>query len=141
MRAFVTPRWPRQRGFRGINLSSGAVTLLSGPPLLTRIAVESAKAFGPIQGDTNLDVTYHFVLVDTAASVVTSTTVQRRNAFERAVLRMLGLKTQKAAIDYLCQEGVPPANDLKLAGAVIEIWIYGRTRCIQTEPATFVAKR
>ena len=114
------------------------VTLLSGHPILAQIGVESAKAFGSIQSETNLDVTYHFVLVDTATSVPTSMTVPRGNVFERAVLRMFGFKTEKVVIEYRCQEGVPPANDLKIAGAAIEIWVYGRTRCLQTE-AAFVA--
>jgi hypothetical protein len=130
----------RVQGDVHLKVSSGVVTLLSGHPLLAQIGVESAKAFGSIQGETNLDVTYHFVLVDTATSVPTSMTVPRGNVFERVVLRMFGFKTDKVVIEYRCQEGVPPANDLKIAGAVIEIWIYGRSRCLQTEAAaTFVA--
>lgn len=132
----------RIQGDVHLNVNSGVVTLLSGNLLLAQIGVESAKAFGSIQGETNLDVTYHFVLVDIAAGVPTSMTVPRGNVFERAVLRMFGFKTEKVVIEYRCQEGVPPANDLKIAGAVIEIWIYGRSRCIETEAAaTFVAKR
>jgi hypothetical protein len=113
------------------------VTVFSGHPLLARTAVESAKALGSIQGKTDVDVTYHFVLVDTATGV--PVTVPRGNAFERAVLRMFGRKTVKVV--YRCQEGAPPANDLKIAGAVIEVWIFGRPWCIQTDAATLVAKR
>jgi hypothetical protein len=131
----------RVQGNVHLALNAGAVTLLSGPPLLVQTAVESAKALGSIQREANLDLTYHFVLVDTAKSVPTPMTVQRGNALERTVLRMLGLKTEKMTIDYRCQEGVAPSNDFKIAGAGIEIWIYGRTRCLMTEEAALVAKR
>jgi hypothetical protein len=131
----------RIQGDVHLNVKSGVVTLLSGHPLLATIAVESAKAFGPIKRKTDFDMIYHFVLVDTATSVPTSITVPRGNVFERAVLRVLGLKTEKAVLDYRCQEGAPPENDVKIAAAVIEIWIFGKTRCLQPEAATFVAKR
>jgi hypothetical protein len=71
----------RIQGDVHLKLNSGVVTVLSGHPLLAPIAVESAKAFGPVQGRTELDVTYHFVLIDT--SVLTSTMVKRGNALER----------------------------------------------------------
>jgi hypothetical protein len=124
-----------------VALNAGVVTLLSGPPLLAQTALESAKALGSIQGATNLDLTYHFVLVYTATSVPTSITVQRGNAFGRTILRMFGLKTEKVVFAYSCQEGVPPPNDLTTTGGGIEIWIYGRSRCLTTEAATLVAKR
>jgi len=129
-----------KREFRGTFILTSSLawsTLLSGHPILAPIAVESAKAFGSIQGKTDLDMTFHFVLVDTATGV--PVTVPRGNAFGRAVLRMFGLRTVRVV--YRCQEGAAPANDLKIAGAVIEIWIFGRTRCLQTESATLVAKR
>jgi len=131
----------RIQGDVRLSVKSGVVTLLAGHPLLAPIAVESAKAFGSIQGETDLEMTYHFVLVDTTRSVPTSTTVPRGSAFERAVLRVFGRKTVKMALQYQCQEGAPPANDLKIAGAVIEIWIFGRTHCLQTNAATLVAQR
>jgi hypothetical protein len=83
----------RIQGDVHLNVKSGMVTLLSGHPILAPIAVESAKACGSIQGKTDLGMTYHFVLVDTATNV--PITVPRGNAFERAVLRMFGLKTVK----------------------------------------------
>jgi hypothetical protein len=114
-----------------LKVSSGLVTILSGHPLLAPTAVESAKALGPVQGRMDLDVTYHFVLVDT--TVITSTTVKRGNALDRALLRMFGLKTEKVV--YGCQEGIPPANEVKVAGVLIEIWIYGGTHCLQPQAA------
>ena len=131
----------RIQGDVHLNVTAGVVTLLSGHPILAPIAVQSAKAFGSTQDKADLDMTYHFVLVDTTTSAPTSITVPRGNAFERAVLRVFGLKTVKVVLHYQCQEGAPPANDLKIAGAVIEIWIFGRTRCLQTEAATLTAKR
>jgi hypothetical protein len=86
----------RIQGDVHLKLNSGVVTVLSGHPLLAPIAVDSAKTFGPVQGRTELDVMYHFVLVDT--SVPTSTIVKRGNALERAVLRMFGLKTEKSSL-------------------------------------------
>ena len=127
----------RIQGDVHLNVKFGMVTILSGHPILAPIAVESAKAFGSTQGKTHLDMMYHFVLVDAATSV--PTTVPRGNAFERAVLRVFGLKTVKVV--YGCQEGAPPANDLKIAGAVIEIWIFGTTHCPTFNAATLVAKR
>ncbi len=127
----------RIQGDVHLNVKSGVVTILSGHPILSPIAVESAKAFGSIQGKTDFEMTYHFVLVDAATDV--PVTVPRSNAFGRAVLRMFGLKTVKVV--YRCQEGAPPANDLKIGGAVIEIWIFGTTHCLTTEAATLVAKR
>jgi hypothetical protein len=118
-----------------IKVNSDVVTLVSGHPLLAPMATENAKTFGSFQGQANLDVTYHFVLVDTVTSVPTSTTVKE----EMAVLRVFRFKTEKVVHTYRCEEGVTPANDIKNDGAVIEIWIYGRTRCLQTDTAGLVA--
>jgi len=128
----------RIQGDVRLRLNSGVVTLISGHPLLAPIAVESAKALGSIQ---NLDVTYHFVIVDTAKSVPTSTIVKRGNAFERAMLRVFGLKTEKVVDGYRCESGIAPANDVRVNDAVAEVWIYGRTHCLTTETATLVARR
>jgi hypothetical protein len=132
----------RIQGDVRLKLSSGVVTLVAGHPLLAPLAIENAKTLGSIQGQANLDVTYHFVFVDTATtSVPTSTTVKRGNALERAVLRVFGFKTEKVVHTYRCEEGVAPANEIRTDGAAIEIWIYGRTHCLQTETAAFVASR
>jgi hypothetical protein len=134
------PKQPRVQGDVHLHLNSGVVTLLSGPPLLAQSAVESAKAFGSIEGGVDIDVTYHFVLVDTT-SVPTPTTVKRGNAVGRAVLRMFGFKTEKVVVYYECQVAAPPRNDLKVSGATIEIWIYGAANCLMTETATLIARR
>lgn len=130
----------RIQGDVRLDLNTGAITVVSGHPLLVPIAVASAKAFGSVQGQTNLEVTYHFVLVDTT-SVPTVTTVKRGNAFERAILRIFGRKTEKVVHGYQCEEGAAPASDVKVNGTAIEVWIYGRTHCLQTNTATLVARR
>jgi hypothetical protein len=129
----------RIQGDVRLSLNRGIVTLVSGHPLLAPIAVASAKAFG-LMPQTNFDVTYHFVLVDTATSVPTVTTVKRGNAFERAMMRVFGLKTEKVVHGYRCESGDPPANDVKINGAVVAVWIYGRISCPELNTSTLVAR-
>jgi hypothetical protein len=131
----------RIQGDVRLEANSGVVTLVSGHPLLAPLAIDNAKALGPIQGQTKLDITYHFLFVDTTTSVSAWTTVKRGNALERAILRVLGFKTEKVVHNCRCAEGLAPASDIKAAGAVIEIWVYGRTFCLQTDTATLVARR
>ncbi len=131
----------RIQGDVRLTVKSGAVTLLSGHPLLAPVAVENAKTSAPIQGEKNVEVTYHFVIDTPFTSVPTSVTVKRGNAVERAVLWMFGRKTEKVAIEYLCEVGIPPPNNFKIADAVIEIWIHGREHCLETEVAMIAAKR
>jgi hypothetical protein len=129
----------RIQGDVRLSVKPGAVTIVSGNPLLAQTAVQSAKALGSISGTADLDVVYHFVLVDTTTSVPTSIAVKRGDAFERAILRIFGLKTEKVVVVNQCQEGVAPPNDFKLAGQVPEVWIYGTIRCLETEASTLVA--
>jgi hypothetical protein len=121
-------RAARVQGDVGLRLNSGAVTLLSGPPLLRQSAAQSAKDFLSIQGETNLELTYHFALVPTAIERV-PVTVKRGNSLARVVLRMFGDKTEKTVYADQCQENVPPANVLKITGTVGEIWIFGAAPC------------
>ena len=109
--------------------------------MLAPLAIDNAKTLGSIQGQTELDITYHFVFIDTNVhSVPTLTTAKRGNALERAILRVLGFKTEKVVRSSRCEEDVAPASDIKIDGAVIEIWVYGRTLCVQTD-TTSVARR
>lgn len=126
----------RIQGDVRLNVKSGIVTLEAGHPLLAQTAIENAKTFGSVQGETNIEVTYHFVIDTPATSVPTPITVKRGDAFDRAVLRIFRLKTEKVTIEYRCEESVAPPNDLKESGAVIEIWIHGREHCIETEAGT-----
>jgi hypothetical protein len=43
-----------------LHLNSGVITVVSGHPLLAPIAIASARAFGSVQSQANLDVTYQF---------------------------------------------------------------------------------
>ncbi len=122
----------RVQGEVHLKLSGGAVILISGHPLLAQPAVAGAKA-AAIQSEADIEVTYHFVFVDNATSVPVSVTVRKGNAFDRAVLRMPGIKTEKVVLEYICQENAPPANDIKISGSVVEIWIYGKARCVETD--------
>jgi hypothetical protein len=132
----------RVQGDVHLNLNSGVVTILSGPPLLVRTAVESAQAFGSILGEGEIDVTYHFVFAGGGTtSVLTPMTVKRGNALGRAVLRMFGFKTEKVVLEYQCQSSAASASDLKISGTTIEVWVYGRDRCVETEAATLIARR
>jgi hypothetical protein len=131
----------RIQGDVRLKVNSGGVTLVSGHPLLAPLAIETAKTFGSSQGQANFDVTYHFVIANTAASVPTLTTVKRGNRLERAVLRVFGFKTEKVVRTYRCEVGIAPPNDVKAEGAVIEIWIYGRTLCLETDTSALVARR
>ena len=123
-----------------INIAAGLVKVLSGHPLLAPIALASANLFGSIQHQSDVDLVYHFVLVDTI-NVPTRITVKKGNGFERAILRMFGFKTEKVVLANLCQEGDLPASDLRISGTTIEIWIYGRTRCVQTQATELLARR
>lgn len=116
-------------------VSGGTVTLLSGNPLLVQTALESAKALAFIQGGGDLDLTYHFVFVDTTRIVTVPRTVGLGNAFERSILRMLRLKTEKVVFDRSCQDGIAPPSIFKVSGAAIEIWIYGRSFCLMPQSA------
>ena len=143
----ATVRYPplaeqaRIQGDVRLEATSGVVTLVSGHPLFAPTAINNAKTLGSLQGQSKLELTYHFVIVDTAYSVPTSTIVKRGNAFERAILCVLGFKTEKAVHSYRCEEGVAPASDIKIDGAVIKIWVYGRILCLQTNTTTLVARR
>ena len=135
----------RRREFQGdvrLGVNSGVVTLVSGHPLLAEVAIENAKTLGSIEGQTKLDITYHFVIVDTNAyNVPTVTIVKRGNALERAILRVLGLKTETVVHGIRCVENPAPASDVRRDGGAIEIWVYGRDVCLQTEGAALRASR
>src|ERR1043165_9219941 len=49
-----------------LGVNDGVITAVSGHPLLTPIAVASAKGLASVQTQSKLDLTYHFVIVNTA---------------------------------------------------------------------------
>lgn len=129
----------RIQGDVHLKLNSGVATWLSGHPLLSRVAVDNIKSWESILEKADADVTYHFLLADTVTtSVPKPVTVKRGTAFERAILRMFGRPTEKVVLEDVCQTGVPPANDLKVSVATIEIWVYGRTLCMEPAGAQLV---
>jgi hypothetical protein len=65
-------------------VNGGVITVLSGHPLLTPIAVSNAKGWGSVRTQSKLDLTYHFVIVGTAKSAPTVTTGKKGNALTRA---------------------------------------------------------
>jgi hypothetical protein len=131
----------RVQGDVRLSVSSGQVNIVSGPPLLVQTAVESAKSFVSIQQDeATLGLLYHFAVIG-PTTVPIPTTVRKGDAFDRIFLRMLGLKTERVVVEKKCQQGVAPANDIKVSGANIEIWIYGSGGCLMTETSTLLARR
>jgi hypothetical protein len=132
----------RIQGDVRLEANSGVVTLVSGHPMLAPLAVDNAKTLGSIQGQMKLDMTYHFVIIDTNVyNVPTLITVKRGNALERALLRVFGFKTEIVVHGIRCEDGTAPASEIKIDGAVIEIWVYGRTFCLENDAATLAARR
>ena len=124
-----------------LRFHSGTLSALSGHPLLVQAAIQNTKMLGSLPGGTDVDLVYHFILVETTTSVPMPVNVKRGNAFERAVLRIFGRKTEKVVVEYRCQEGTPPASHLDASATNIEVWVYGGTHCLQTQAATLVAQR
>ena len=128
----------RLQGDVHLAVEAGQVTVISGHPLLAQAAVENAKSFAT--PDRTLEMTYHFALIETV-SVPAPVVVNRGNAFERAILRLFGRKTQKVVLENRCQQGTAPPNDLKVSVSAVEVWIYGRSRCLMTVTTDLVAQR
>jgi len=126
--------WAGIQGDVRISVSAGSIELVSGHPLLAPLATGNAQTFDALNGHAKLDMTYHFVAVN-AQIVPKSTTVKIGNSCARAVLRMLGFKPERVVHTYECVEGVAPANEVKIDGAVVEVWVYGKVRCAQTNRA------
>lgn len=132
--------YARIQGDVRLEINHGVVKLVSGHPLLARLAMNNAEMISSARSQLQRDITYHFILVDVDI-IHTSTTVSRGNSFERLILRVLGLKTVRVVHEYKCEAAVVPQNEIKTTGAVVEVWIYGTTHCLQTDSATLVAKR
>ena len=94
----ATVRYPplaeqaRIQGDVRLEVNSGVVTFLSGHPLLAPLAINNAKTLGSLQGQTKLDLTYHFVIVDTVDSVPTSTTVKERKCVRKSRIASVGIQ-------------------------------------------------
>jgi hypothetical protein len=129
----------RIQGDVRLTINSGVITPVFGHPLLYRAALQSAEASASIVGAAKLTVTYHFVLVE-RPRIVASETDQKRNVLSSAFLRMLGRTATKRVRTVHCEEAVAPANLVKIEGEVIEVWVYGRSRCLQPNEVTLGAR-
>ena len=73
----------RIQGDIHLRFQSGVVTLVSGHPLLAQTALQNAKSFEWLSDKADVDLTYHFILIDATTSVPTLITVRRGNGLER----------------------------------------------------------
>jgi len=128
-------RAARVQGDVVLQVHSDGVTLVSGPPLLVQAAIENAKSLGLTGGVT---LTYHFVLFR-STTVPTFTPVKKGDAFDRLVLRIFGLKTERTVREDRCVPGVAPPNDVKISERGIDVWVNGAENCVMVETAYFTA--
>jgi hypothetical protein len=131
----------RVQGDVYLSVRAGTVSVKSGSPLLVRTAVESAKALIPVLGEADVTLKFHFAIVDDTTIVSTPMIVKKGDAFDRAILRIFGLKTERVVIDSRCEDSARRPNELKIAGTMIEIRVYGRSHCVQTQMGTLIARR
>lgn len=140
----VYPRLAKSAKIAGdvrLTKSFGAVTIVSGHPLLAQMILENAKELSAHFPQTDLNLTYHFILLDNTVDVPSSEIVKIHGP-KRFVRRVLGLKTEKVRTIYECREGPdPPPNRIKLVGDNVDIWIFGKTLCLVTNYSTRIARR
>ncbi len=140
--ALKYPALSRQARIQGnVSLRSGpkGVEVISGHPLLVTAALDNLRSLGKLS-EIDVEVVYHFVLVD-AATRITRTTVKKGDAFDRLILRALRMKTEKVVEDVRCVENPDqPKNRIDLTKNPVEVWIYGSIACVQVE-ASYVASR
>ena len=130
-----------------IDLSDN-VEVESGHHLLVPVAMKSLKSIGRtgsvlgLLSDEKIKVVYHFVLTKPDIRT-TKTVVQKGDAFDRLILRVLRLKTTKVVENSECFTGPKtPKNRMDNSVSPVEIWIYGVdvAECIETE-AGYIASR
>src|SRR6266516_3521199 len=83
------PPLARQARIQGdIRLRSGpdGITLVTGHPLLARVALDNLKELGKVS-DAEIEAVYHFVLVNETEIRVTRTVVKKGNRLTRLILR------------------------------------------------------
>jgi hypothetical protein len=110
-------------------ISGGKV--VTGPPLLKEAALRGfdlLKVRAPEAG-----VLFHFVLVDIVLLTRTET-IQKGDAFDRLFLRLLRIPTVRNVAAQVCTENPnAPANRIDSTKNPIEVWVYGKARCLQTQ--------
>jgi len=101
--------------------------LISGPPLLRQASLGSIERLGKLSERGDVEVVFHFSLIEPSVHEVT---VKKGNAFDRLILRVLGLKTEKTIKEKECSDTeLSPENRIDSTKAPIEVWIYRRTPC------------
>jgi hypothetical protein len=91
----------RVQGDVRLKSDAGTITVISGPPLLAQAAVGETKTFAQLLVNGSFDLTYHFGFVDTVRTV--PIVRKKGNAFERALLRLTGRKTDEVVL--VCDSG------------------------------------
>jgi hypothetical protein len=106
---------------------------ISGPPLLVQTAMASMKALGTLSDRTEAEVVIHFALIEPTVREVT-VAVKKGDAFDRLILRVLGVKTEKTIKRQECHVSPElPENRIDSTKAPIEVWIFGRIHCVMVE--------
>ena len=117
------PPLSRQARVQGdVRLHSGpkGVEVISGHPLLVPAATQSLQDLGKLSA--NVDVIYHFVLID--GTRITSRVEKKGDAFDRLILRALGLKTERIIREPVCGDTDTPKNRIDLTKSPLEVWVY-----------------
>jgi hypothetical protein len=106
-------------------ISDGAFT---GPPLLRQAALRGIELLK--SNPSQSGAMFHFVLVGTVQSTRTEKVV-KGDAFDRVFLRILRIPVAKKIETRECTERPNiPANRIDTTKDPIEIWVYGRERCV-----------
>ena len=116
------------------------VAPIAGHPLLVSSVIENLKGLEKIQAG-DVEVIYHFALVDPMV-ISKSKVVRKGDAFDRLILRILHLKTERVVEEYDCVEDPnQPRNRADTSRSPIEVWIYGAIPCLQTDANVLRADR
>lgn len=103
--------------------------VVSGHPLLVPAALEGMKILN--LSDPDKQVIYHFILID-PVPVTRTETVSKGDAFDRLILKFLGIKTEKVVQIHDCvADPNPPKNRVDSEKTPIEVWVYGAIGCLQ----------
>ena len=143
------PRLPRLAGIHGdvrVRLTSSRdVELVSGHPLLAPAVIKSLADIVRLSelGDipnAKIEIVYHFILVEPDIRT-TTTTMKKGDSFDRFILRLLMMKTEKTVKSSECLEKVDrPENRVDSTRPLIEVWIYDAIPCANAE-ASYIASR
>jgi hypothetical protein len=109
---------------QGDVLVSGG-NVVTGPTLLR----EAARQLHAQQ----TGVLIHFILIDVVLSTKVET-IQKGDAVDRFFLRLFRISATKKVEVQVCTESAnPPANRIDSTKDPIEVWVYGKARCIETQ--------